>query len=141
MIRKDYILRMLEMLGELVAGLLGKLQKGQVQEAEQELDRVYYNMLRMERVDLMALPHGSILKVLQEEHEFELEHLQIARQLFYVEGELQVSRENLPAALEAYQKAQCLLDYELEHTTTFSFQDQTLQTALEEKIQSLQQKI
>jgi predicted translin family RNA/ssDNA-binding protein len=46
MYQKDYILRMIEMLGDLVAAVFGLARKGDFQQATEKLERIYYDMLR-----------------------------------------------------------------------------------------------
>ncbi len=41
MYQKDFILRMIEMLAELVAGILGLIKKGDFQKASQSIDNAF----------------------------------------------------------------------------------------------------
>ena len=41
MYQQDYILRMIEKIGVLVSGILGRIKKGEFQEASQSIDNAY----------------------------------------------------------------------------------------------------
>jgi hypothetical protein len=46
MYQKDYILRMIEMLGDLIAGILGLIKKGEFEKAADKLENLYLGMLK-----------------------------------------------------------------------------------------------
>jgi hypothetical protein len=46
MYQKDYILRMVEMIGDLIAAFLGLLKKGDPDQAEKIIERGYVELLR-----------------------------------------------------------------------------------------------
>ncbi len=45
MYQRDYILRMIEMIGELIKGILGLIKKGEMSAAEQSIEYAYLNFL------------------------------------------------------------------------------------------------
>jgi hypothetical protein len=45
MYQRDYILRMIEMLGDLIASIMGFIKKGDYKKASEQLGRIYYDML------------------------------------------------------------------------------------------------
>jgi hypothetical protein len=46
MYQKDYILRMIEMLGDLIAAILGLIKKGDYNQASERLGSIYYDTLK-----------------------------------------------------------------------------------------------
>jgi len=55
MYQKDYILRMIEMLGDLIAGILGLIKKGEFEKAADKLENLYLGMLK-EILPFQGLP-------------------------------------------------------------------------------------
>ena len=48
MIQKDYILRMIEMLGAMIAAIVGQARKGEFTRASEGLSQIYYDMLKQD---------------------------------------------------------------------------------------------
>jgi hypothetical protein len=51
MYQRDYLLRMLVMPGDLIAGIPGLIKKGYPDQASGKLDRFWFNMLRQRIAD------------------------------------------------------------------------------------------
>ena len=56
MYQKDYILRMIEMLGELIRAILGLIVKGNFQQAEEKLNEAYLTFLRKDASFFHLIP-------------------------------------------------------------------------------------
>ena len=54
---KDYILRMIEMMGEFIAAILGLIKKGDYKQASESLDRAYHNLLKEDASFFQRIPH------------------------------------------------------------------------------------
>ncbi len=138
MFQKDYILRMIEMIGELVAGILGLLKKGKVQEASEELDRVYQEILKEDAAFFQSVPADQLTETLVKEHDYTHGHLEVLSELLYTEGEVQSAKGETNAAKAAYTKALRLYGFLEQQDKTFSFERQAKMAGLQEKIDKLE---
>lgn len=60
MYQKDYILRMIEMLGDLIAGILGLIKKGEYKKASEQLGKIYYDMLKEDAAFFRTIPENEL---------------------------------------------------------------------------------
>ena len=80
--QKDYILRMIEMIGEFIALLLGLLKKDDVQQAAERLDNAYRQFLKEDAAYFRIIPKEELTTKLLEEHNYTYGHLKILSELF-----------------------------------------------------------
>jgi len=104
-IQKDFILRMIEMMGDLIAALLSKIKKGETKIAEEQLAQYYGDFLKNDAAFFRNLPIDSMTDTLLNEHNYTNQHLIILAELFYVEGELQEAKEDITSSNLYYMKA------------------------------------
>ena len=109
MYQRDFILRMIEMFAELVAGILGLIKKGDFQKASQSIDNAYQDLLKQDAVFFNKIPLDNLAKNLIEEHHYSNGHLEILSELFHVQGELSNAQGNNEESLMFYQKSLLLL--------------------------------
>ena len=100
MYQKDYILRMIEMIADLIAKLLGLIKKGEYQKASETLDHAYYNFLKQDAADLRGIPKEDLTNKLLKEHNYKNGHLEILSMLFYAQAELFYAQKNHAESLE-----------------------------------------
>ena len=62
MYQKDFILRMIEMLAELIAGILGLIKKGDFQKASQSLESAYQDLLKEDSTFFNKIPLNVFLR-------------------------------------------------------------------------------
>jgi hypothetical protein len=111
MYQKDYILRMLEMLGDLIAAILGLAKKGDYDLASERLSRVYYDMLKQDASFFRAIPEEELTHKLIEEHNYNNGHLEILAELFNAEAELEFTQGNKAGCLEYSGKSLRLFEF------------------------------
>lgn len=111
MIQKDYILRMIEMLGDLIAAILGLIRKGDYTRATENLTQIYYNMLKQDAAFFRNLPETDLTDKLLQEHNYTNGHLEILAELFNAEAELSLARGDMETALTYTRKALLLFEY------------------------------
>lgn len=111
MIQKDYILRMIEMLGELIAGILGLIRKGDYAKAGEKLSQIYYDMLKQDAAFFRNLPETDLTDKLLQEHNYTNGHLEILAELFNAEAGLSLARGDRETALSYSRKAILLFEY------------------------------
>jgi hypothetical protein len=120
MYQKDYILRMIEMLGELIRAIFGLITKGDYGEAEQKLSEAYLTFLRKDASFFHRIPTDKLTTILLEDHNYTQGHLEILAELFHAEASLQDVRGNLTESLEFYEKSLKLFMFTDENFRTYS---------------------
>jgi hypothetical protein len=128
MYQKDYILRMIEMLGELIRAVLGLIVKGNFQEAEEKLNEAYLTFLRKDASFFHLIPFEKLTSTLLTEHNYTNGHLEILAELFHAEARLQDAKGNTSESLAMYEKSLAL----------FSFANDNFRTYSEERIQKME---
>jgi hypothetical protein len=111
MYQKDYILRMIGMLGDLIAGILGRIKKGDFQKASEELTNIYYDMLREDAAFFREIPEGELTNTLLHEHNYTNGHLEILAELFNAEAELCQAQGNIAPTIEYSKKSLKLFEF------------------------------
>lgn len=134
MYQKDYVLRMIEMIGELIAQILGFLNKKNTKKASQILENAYRDFLKEDASFFRSIPKEKLTNSLLQEHNYTDEHLQILAELFYAEAEIQNAKEQKALANEYYEKSLILFRFVAENSTNFSIR-------LEQRINLLEKKL
>jgi hypothetical protein len=124
MYQKDYILRMIEMLGDLLRGIFGLITRGDLKQAEAKLNEAFYVTLRKDSWFFQNIPVSDLTKTLIEDHNYTNDHLLILAELLYAEAELQLARNKKAVGLLNYQKSLAL----------FEFVDQAYRTYSEDRL-------
>jgi hypothetical protein len=75
MYQKDFILRMIEMIGELIAGILGLIKKGDFGQASQSIEIAYSNFLREDASFFRSISKEKLTEKLIHEHNYTNGHL------------------------------------------------------------------
>lgn len=138
MYQKDFILRMIEMLAELVAGILGLIKKGDFQKASQSIDSAYQDLLKEDSSFFNKIPLKKLTDNLIQEHNYTNGHLEILPELFYTQAELLMAQKKCSESIEFYQKSLYLLEYVLKETQTFSIEKQLKISTLKNRIAELE---
>ena len=134
MFQKDYILRMVEMIGDLIAAMLGLIKKGDLEQAEKMLERGYIELLRHDAAFFQIIPKEQLTYQLIEKHHYEHGHLIVLAELFFAEATLNETRQKLSYAQICYEKSLILLEF-------LEDQDKTWSAKREERIKFLVNKI
>ena len=122
MFQKDFILRMIEMMGDLITGLLGLIKKGEYPKVQETLENAYDEFLKEDAAFFRRIPMEKLSRTLLEEHNYNRGHLEILSQLFFAEAELNYAQKNKAISLEYYQKTLSLMDFVLKEEKTFSME-------------------
>ena len=111
MYQKDYILRMIEMLGDLLTAIFGLIKKGDYHKAGENLDRIYYNMLKEDATFFRSIPKEDLTHKLLEEHNYTNGHLEILAELFNAEAELAGAKGDSKGCLVYSEKSLLLFEF------------------------------
>ena len=99
MYQKDYVLRMVEMLADLIAVIFGLIKKGDYSLASERIERIYYDMLKQDAAFFRTIPERKLTSKLIEEHNFTSGHLEILAELFNAEAELELAQGHSKSSL------------------------------------------
>jgi hypothetical protein len=137
MYQKDYILRIIEMIRELIMGILGLIKKGELEKAGDEIDRLYFDFLKEDSAFFMSIPAKDLTKKLLQEHNYTHGHLEILAWLFDADAELEQARGNNKLSLDFSQKSLILFEFIESEQNTYSFEKVEKITALKKRIDLL----
>jgi hypothetical protein len=139
MYQRDYILRMIEMIGELISAILGKIKKGDFQNASTQLSRIYYDILKEDASYFRTLPEENITKKLLEDHNYTNGHLEILAELFNTEAELSQAQGDKGSALEYSEKSLILFEFIDSEQKTYSLERINKMEAIRNRIDMLKE--
>lgn len=111
MYQRDYILRMIEMIGDLIASILGLIRNKDFTQAEEKLEGLYYSMLREDSSFFRNIPLENLTETLLLEHNYTNSHLEIIAELFNAEAELRLAKDDRQGCLEFSGKSLRLFEY------------------------------
>jgi hypothetical protein len=120
MYQKDYILRMIEMAGRMIAAILGLIKKGELTKASEDINNLYYDFLQQDAAFFRDLPLDRLTETLLQEHNYTNGHLEILADLFDAEAELCLAQYNRPGSIEYSNKALRLMEFIDEEYKTYS---------------------
>lgn len=137
MYQKDYILRMIEMLGEMIAGILGLIRKGNFEQAEDKLENLYFTMLKEDAAFFRDIPADELTDKLLHEHNYTNGHLEVLAELFNAEAELRKAKGDSSGSLEYSQKSLRLFEFIDVEYKTFSQERIDKMAVIRERIRTL----
>jgi hypothetical protein len=137
MYQKDYILRMIEMLGEMLAGILGLIKKGEFEKAEEKLENLYYKMLKEDSAFFRDIPENELTDRLLHQHNYNNGHLEVLAELFNAEAELCLAQGNKPGSLDYSHKSLKLFEFVDKEYRTFSQERTNKMESIREKIRTI----
>jgi hypothetical protein len=138
MYQKDYILRMIEMLGDLIAGILGLIKKGEYKQASEQLGKIYYDMLKEDAAIFRAIPADELTNNLLQEHNYTNGHLEILAELFNAEAELEMAQGNKPGCAEYSTKSLILFEFIDREQKTYTPERLKKMSTIRERIAQIQ---
>ena len=138
MYQKDYILRMIEMLGDLLAAIFGLIKKGDYKRASEKLGKIYYDMLKEDAAFFRAIPADELAHKLLKEHNYTNGHLEILAELFNAEAELDLAQGNRSACLEYSTKSLILFEFIDREQKTYSSERLEKMAAISKRIEEMQ---
>jgi hypothetical protein len=137
MYQKDYILRMIEMLGELLRAIFGKINKRQYEQAEEAINEAYLLMLRKDSAFFQSIPEGSLTQTLIEDHNYSHHHLEVLAGLLYAEASLNQARTRKEESLPFYRKSLRLFEFVEETNKTYSQERHDIMNDIRKRIGAL----
>lgn len=137
MIRKDYILRMIRMFADMIAGILGKIRNGEFQEAAKDIDDAYSEFLKEDASILNKIAKEDLTTRLLREHNYTNGHLEILSELLFAQAELSYAQGDMSKGLEFYEKSLILLEFVVKESKTYSFEKESRLLSIQDRIRQL----
>ena len=137
MFQKDYILRMIEMLSDLIAAILALIKKGDYKKASEQLQRVYYDMLKEDAAFFRKIEEEDLTNNLLQMHNYTNGHLEILAELFNAEAELELAQGNRDGSLKYSQKSLILFEFIDREQRTYSTDRVNKMAAINDRINTL----
>jgi hypothetical protein len=129
---------MVEMLADLIAMILGLIKKGDVVQATERLERIYYDMLKQDAIFFRNIPEHKLTSTLIGEHNFTNGHIEILAELFNVEAELETAKGDMQASVEYSRKSLLLFEFIDRDLKTYSQVRTDKMNALRNRIDKLE---
>ncbi len=140
MYQRDYILRMIEMMGELIAAIMGLIRKGKFGEAKEGLANLYYNVLKEDAAFFRNLKEENFTNDLLKDHNYTNNHLEILAELLNAEAELNLARGDNQLCLEYSRKSIILFEYIDSEQKTYSLERINKMEQIRKRIEMVSQK-
>jgi hypothetical protein len=132
---------MIDMLGDLIMGLLGKIRKGELQQAHEDIEKLYADFLKEDSALFTSMPAEHITERLLKEHNYTNGHLEMLAMLFDAEAELALAEGRLRDSINSSEKAVAIYIFISKETKTLSFQNEDKITGIQDRISQLKQRI
>lgn len=137
MIQKDFIMRMIEMIAEVIARIIGLIKNGDPDQASLLLENAYRDFLKEDASYFRRLSKEELTHNLLEKHNYRNGHLEILAELFLAEGELNFAKGDLVSSLDYYEKSYLLLEFTVQNSKSFSLSKESKMIQLKEKIETI----
>jgi len=137
MYQKDYILRMIEMIGTMIAAIIGKIKKGDFDQASEELGNIYYDMLKEDASFFRSIPENELTQKLLQNHNYTNGHLEILAELFNAEAVLCMAQGDNGGGLEYSRKSLIIFEFIDAEQKTYSLERINKIEAIRKRVLSL----
>jgi hypothetical protein len=129
---------MIEMIADLIAGILGRIKKGELKQASYELKRIYSDILREDSSFFESIPEEELTDKLLQNHNYTNGHLEILAELFNAEAELRLVQGNTTGSLEFSKKSLKIFEFLDNEQKTYSFERINKMEEIRKRIETLQ---
>ncbi len=120
MYQKDYILRMIEMMADLIRAVLALIGKRDLDKATHMVENAYVDFLKQEAAFFLSIPADSLTEKLLKEHHYTHGHLEVLAELMLLEADLYIASNKSEQASDYLKRAHGLFFYLLNHSGTYS---------------------
>lgn len=111
MYQRDYILRMLEMLGDVLAAITGLVKKHDYDKAAEAVEQVYPVYMKKDAEYFRSLPEEDLIKILADDDNYSAGHMEMLAEIFLVESELALVRGDREACRRYSARALLLFEH------------------------------
>jgi tetratricopeptide (TPR) repeat protein len=132
-------MKMLEMLGEFVAGMMSFLKRGEFNRANEMIEAAFTDFLKQDAAYFNNLPVEKLTHHLLKEHNYSYGHLEVLAELFKVQAELYYRQGKNEESLVFFEKALVVLQFVVNESKTYSQEKETRLVELQEKVRDLRE--
>ena len=125
---------MIEMFGEMLAGIFGLLGKKRYEEASRAIENAYTELLRKNASDILNIDDNKLREVLQKDFGFNQQQLEVVAGLLYAEAELHYRQENFSKSKSLFQKSLAIYRYLDKEQKLYSIERQNQIADIEKRI-------
>lgn len=122
MIRKDYLLRYFEELGQVLAKLMGFKEKGDFKGGLELLNATFSSMLHISSGDLNRISSDKLVSYLKDDLQFTLTQISLVAELLFEEAELYNQQTQQEDANTRYRKVLILYKYLSQEEKSYSIE-------------------
>jgi len=121
MIRKDYILRMVEEFAKFLSAIVGLKREGKFDEALRKIDEAYKKLFDLDPIVLKSVDSSELLDFLQTEKGYSNNYLKMVAEMLFEEGQIYDNTGDPISARNVLEKSKMLINHVMENDATFSF--------------------
>ena len=132
---------MIEMVRDLIMGILGLIKKGEFKQASDGIERIYVDILRQDSGFFQTIPPEKLTQTLIQEHNYNNGHLEILAELLNAEAELDLAQVKKKEALGFSQKSLILFEFIDNEQKTYSTERLAKIEAIRKRILTLQSEL
>lgn len=140
MYQKDYILRMLEMMGDFIAAIFARIKKKDFEKAAELLQNSYQTLLRTDAALFYHIPSNNLTETLVKEHNYTNGHIEILSELLLAEAELRFAEQKWEQSFHCFEKAKVLMMFLDQNSKSISIQRQSNISLIENRMEALSKK-
>lgn len=137
MIRKDYILRMIEEIGKMIAVMLGLLNKGEIKQAQKLYAEGLKRSLDLDEDAILNMEVEQLRTIFEDRFGESYEGLEVLAGLLAAGADMHVKNEQYSKAKSSYIKAMQLYELVESESATYSVSRQAQMTKLMQLIAQL----
>ncbi len=137
MIRKDYILRMIEEIGKMIAIILGLLKKGEIKQAQKLYNDGLQRALNMNEDSMLEMDVNQLRAIFEHEFGESYEGLEVIAGLLVQGGHIHLAADDEDRAEACYLKALALYNLVEIESGTYSLNRQAEMGKLTQHIDQL----
>jgi hypothetical protein len=134
MYKRDYILRMIEMIAQLIGGILKLIKTGDLNRASQDLQSAYRLAFQHDSLKLKDIPEEKLIDTLIGEYHYTTGHMEMLAELFYTEAELLKAEKEQAESLLYYRKSLALYEYIDKDYRAYSQERQDIMNTIKERL-------
>jgi hypothetical protein len=131
---------MIEMFGDMLAGIFGLLRKRRYEEALQAIENAYAEMLRENSSDILKIIAEKLPETLQSEFNFNQQQMEVVAGLIYAEAELNFRQKNFSKSKSLFGKSLTIFKYLEKEQKIYSVERQNQISDIEKRISEISQK-
>lgn len=139
MFQRDYILKMIEMFGEMLAGILAMIRRKQYKKASETIENAYTELLQQSSAEILKIDAEDLQDALQTKYNFNQQQLEIVAGLLFAEAELNFSEKKYATGKTNFLKSLTIFKYLDKKQKTYSLEHQNRIAEIERRIAEISQ--